>query len=116
MNWARRDRGLHIWLGDFNEWMPRGPIARRLGRYFAGAWLASFPTRRPLLALDRIWVAPSGTATAWSVDRSLLARAASDHLPVRADVTLRPTGPGGDAVAVQSRAPARGRIDHAGAR
>jgi endonuclease/exonuclease/phosphatase family metal-dependent hydrolase len=83
-----RDRTT-ILLGDFNEWRPRArpvrDLDRRLGRIPA---LATFPSRRPLLALDRIWAQPRTHLGAFAVHRTALARVASDHLPLRATVTL----------------------------
>ena len=46
----------------------------------------SFPVLRPLLALDRIWVHPPGALRAVAAHRSPLARRASDHLPVVAEL------------------------------
>jgi endonuclease/exonuclease/phosphatase family metal-dependent hydrolase len=72
-----------VLLGDFNEWFPAGVALRRLhgtlGRALA---VRSFPSRRPVFALDRIWVRPRVALSAFAAHRSLLARVASDHLPV----------------------------------
>jgi endonuclease/exonuclease/phosphatase family metal-dependent hydrolase len=72
-------------LGDVNEWLPMGVVLRlfhaRLGRT---AGPATFPARRPVFALDRIWVQPARALTALGAHATPLARAASDHLPVRA--------------------------------
>ncbi|MCF8033429.1 MAG: endonuclease/exonuclease/phosphatase family protein [Desulfarculaceae bacterium] len=82
-----RQADLEIILGDFNEWRPWAPLLRPLRRSFeSGPRLATFPSRAPLLALDRIWHRPS----AWRAVHRLggepaLARAASDHLPLMAD-------------------------------
>lgn len=76
-------------LGDFNDWLPGRSVAHvlddRLGR---SARRRTFPSRWPLLALDRIWIHPHGTVRDVQVHRSNLARAASDHLPVVAVVEL----------------------------
>jgi endonuclease/exonuclease/phosphatase family metal-dependent hydrolase len=70
-------------MGDFNEWLPVSPrlffLWRVLGRGYARA---SFPAQHPLLALDRIWIAPRGMRRGAGIHRSGLARLASDHLPV----------------------------------
>jgi endonuclease/exonuclease/phosphatase family metal-dependent hydrolase len=87
--------GPTIVVGDFNDWWPRARSVRELAaRFGGGARLATFPARRPLLALDRIWVQPRGAAVHATVHRSPLARVASDHLPVVATVgETRPARP-----------------------
>jgi endonuclease/exonuclease/phosphatase family metal-dependent hydrolase len=75
---------LVIALGDFNEWLPPSWSLAKLRRWF-GRFPAprTFPSRFPVLALDRIWARPSDALVkVWS-HRSPLARVASDHLPVR---------------------------------
>jgi endonuclease/exonuclease/phosphatase family metal-dependent hydrolase len=78
-----------ILFGDMNAWFPLSrPIQalhRRLGTVPA---LATFPSRWPLLALDRIWVRPRNALQSLAVHATPLARAASDHLPVKARITL----------------------------
>ena len=82
---------LVVVLGDFNDWLPGRSAAhvldRRLG---AAARLRSFPSSRPVLPLDRIWIDPVSTLRRTFVHKSPLARRASDHLPVAADLDLRP--------------------------
>ncbi len=78
-----------VLVGDMNEWV-RGagalrPLHRRLGRAPA---LRTFPARRPLLPLDRIWTHPRSRLAALHVHRTPLSRAASDHLPIRAEIDL----------------------------
>jgi len=74
-------------LGDINEWMPLGRPLRwmhaLLGRSPAER---SFPSRWPLLALDRVWARPRHALLALKAHRSPLAALASDHLPVKAIV------------------------------
>jgi endonuclease/exonuclease/phosphatase family metal-dependent hydrolase len=76
-------------LGDFNDWLPGRSVAHvldaRLGR---AARMRSFPSFCPMLSLDRIWAHPASSVQAVRVHRSALARRASDHLPVVADLTL----------------------------
>ena len=83
-----RDRAT-VLLGDFNEWRPRArpvrDLDRRLGRIPA---LATFPSRRPVFALDRIWAQPDAVLSDFVVHRTALARVASDHLPLRATVAF----------------------------
>ncbi|MGY5778399.1 endonuclease/exonuclease/phosphatase family protein [Rhizobium sp. LEGMi135b] len=80
-----------ILLGDLNEW--------RLGdrsslNTFQNAFgplppaVPSFPSTLPLLALDRIMANRRGMISAVEVHDSPLARVASDHLPIKAVVSL----------------------------
>ena len=73
-----------IVLGDFNEPTARGPASRRFAPKLAqaGRW-RTYPSRRPVLPLDRIW---------YSRDLGLVgsrvaaeAGKASDHLPLVAE-------------------------------
>lgn len=80
-----------ILLGDFNEWRPAAPVLRRLEEFFGRPWsVRTYPARYPLLALDRVWVRPMTALRGLRVHVSPLARVASDHLPVRATIDLRP--------------------------
>jgi endonuclease/exonuclease/phosphatase family metal-dependent hydrolase len=78
---------LFVVLGDFNDWLPGRSIAHaldeRLGR---AVRLRTFPSRAPLLSLDRIWVHPRAALASVAVHASALARRASDHLPVVAEL------------------------------
>ena len=49
----------------------------------------SFPSRWPLLALDRVWVRPRPALLALKAHRSRMAERASDHLPVKAIVATQ---------------------------
>ncbi len=86
---AAHEREPLVLIGDFNEWMPGSPSLRRiesaLGRPHA---TRTFPARRPLLALDRVWVKPAERLERSWAHRSALARVASDHLPLVARVAL----------------------------
>src|SRR6185312_2974749 len=79
-----------IVLGDINEWMPLSRPVRwmnsLLGRSVAER---SFPSRWPLLALDRVWVRPRPALLALKAHHSALAAVASDHLPVKAIVATQ---------------------------
>jgi endonuclease/exonuclease/phosphatase family metal-dependent hydrolase len=79
-----------VLLGDMNEWLPAARSLRwlhaRLGR---APGPPTFPARRPALALDRIWVSPGLRLRSLRVHASPLARVASDHLPVRAELVCR---------------------------
>lgn len=80
-------------LGDTNEWFPLGAPLRwfhaRLGRTPARR---TFPSRFPLVALDRVWVRHPTAVVEAHPHASPLARVASDHLPIVATVRL-PRGP-----------------------
>jgi endonuclease/exonuclease/phosphatase family metal-dependent hydrolase len=77
--------GITVLLGDLNEWFLWGRPLRWLHRHFESTPApASFPARRPMFALDRIWVRPRRLLRELAVHASPLARVASDHLPVRA--------------------------------
>ncbi len=70
-------------LGDINEWLPRSRCLSQLDQRFGrSTGKPSFPSRRPFLALDRIWVRPGVALRAFAAHDSRLARVASDHLPV----------------------------------
>ena len=58
-------------------------------RYFdATRAIATFPARRPMLALDRVWAHPGHILRNLEAHRSALARVASDHLPLIATLEL----------------------------
>lgn len=78
-----------IVLGDLNEWLPGSPTLRPLIRVCASAkCAASFPASRPFLALDRILAHGLPPPSLFRAHRSPLARQASDHLPVIAEIDL----------------------------
>ena len=78
-------------MGDLNEW--------RLGKRSALSGLApdfgplhatlpSFPSRFPVLALDRVLGKPHNLISGVELHDTPLARVASDHLPVKASIRL----------------------------
>ena len=76
-------------MGDLNEWR----IDKRSGltgleSIFGNFefFVPSFPSRYPLLALDRILCAPRNRLRNIEVHSSALSRVASDHLPIKAEV------------------------------
>lgn len=80
-----------VMLGDLNEWRPgRRSSLRALEADFADArpGPATFPSRRPLLPLDRILGRPRGLVRGIEPHDSPLARVASDHLPIKARLDL----------------------------
>jgi endonuclease/exonuclease/phosphatase family metal-dependent hydrolase len=86
---ADRHRGPTVLLGDLNEWFLWGRPLRWLHAHFGRPPApATFPARRPVLALDRAWVTPRACLSGIRVHRSPLARLASDHLPIVATLDL----------------------------
>lgn len=80
-----------ILLGDLNEWrVGRRSSLKPLNPDFGPihAAIPSFPSRFPLLALDRILASPHRLISSIEVHDSPLARIASDHLPIKARVDL----------------------------
>lgn len=75
-----------IVMGDVNEWWPNGALSSLNRRFGPALAPRTFPSRFPILRLDRIWVWPSAGLQRYSVFASPTARIASDHLPVRAEV------------------------------
>lgn len=81
--------------GDFNEWRPgraNSPLERLSPLFQTAAAVPSYPSRRPVFPLDRIFGWPDGLIADFGVHDSPLARRASDHLPVKAVVDLKSTG------------------------
>lgn len=83
---ADRDHPV-LMLGDLNEWFwPRRTQRELFGQFDSWTRHASFPSRMPLFALDRILCRPADLlARTWTADQS---RSASDHLPVVAELAL----------------------------
>lgn len=87
------DVDAQILLGDFNEWLPWSRPLRALHRWFVASPTmvrspATFPARKPLLRLDRIWVRPARRLVALRAHSTELSRIASDHLPLVAEIFL----------------------------
>jgi endonuclease/exonuclease/phosphatase family metal-dependent hydrolase len=77
-------------MGDLNEWYLWGRPLRWLHSHFDEMPAAprTFPARRPMFALDRIWASPAGSLRELSRHATPLARVASDHLPLVAEVVV----------------------------
>lgn len=78
-------------MGDLNEWRVRRrsslmPLLPHFGPLEAA--LPSFPSRMPILALDRILASPKELISQIEIHESPLARLASDHLPIKARIDL----------------------------
>ena len=78
--------GTTVVIGDLNEWLGVGRVLRRLPVGFTGRAAASFPSWFPVLSLDGVLVRPAAALTGLRAHRTQLARVASDHLPVLAEV------------------------------
>lgn len=81
-----------VLAGDFNDFPP-GPVTRTLANrlHDVGARIAgraTFPSRRPLLRLDRVYTSRAVTVERVEVARTPLLRAASDHLPLVVDAEV----------------------------
>ncbi|MFC3126997.1 endonuclease/exonuclease/phosphatase family protein [Pseudoroseomonas globiformis] len=89
---GRRPTMPTIMMGDLNEWRPgRRSSLRSLEPLFGGGASfgpASFPSRLPIFALDRILGWPQGMLREVQAHDSPLARVASDHLPLKARMVL----------------------------
>ncbi|MCC6641389.1 MAG: endonuclease/exonuclease/phosphatase family protein [Deltaproteobacteria bacterium] len=82
--------GATILLGDMNAWRQcraTRALDAALGAHSNRAWPPSFPSARPVLALDRIYARGARIVEIRAHDSSA-ARRASDHLPVVARVEL----------------------------
>ena len=78
-----------VLTGDVNEWYLWGRPLRWLHKHFeATPAPATFPAWRPVLSLDRLWTEPANLLAGLRVHRSMLARAASDHLPLVAMLAM----------------------------
>jgi endonuclease/exonuclease/phosphatase family metal-dependent hydrolase len=79
--------------GDFNEWLLWGRPLRWLRRRFSPTpHVRTWPSGRPFLALDRIWVEPGSALVRLYSHISPLARHASDHLPLVAELYVGSDG------------------------
>lgn len=86
---ASSDADLTILCADFNEWLPysavHGVLRQTLGR---SVKRRTFPSRFPMLSLDRVYAAPQDAIVAVTAVNNAQTRLASDHLPVVADFEL----------------------------
>lgn len=80
-----------VLVGDLNEWrLGKRSSLRSLEPAFgpAHAIVPSFPSRFPVLALDRVMVRPHNLLADVQAHDTALARIASDHLPIRAVIRM----------------------------
>ena len=91
-----------ILLGDFNS-LPGSKPHRLLSRHLrdvrqlvkSSRRLRTFPTAFPVLAVDHIFVSGALQPLRAAVHRTAVARVASDHFPLLAELRFRPTESGG---------------------
>lgn len=78
-----------VMAGDFNDWIWRGSVQHAIHRVLpARTWHRTFPSWLPLIRLDRIYCKPhDALAGSWT---DAAASAISDHLPVFAEIKVRP--------------------------
>lgn len=99
---AEADDTPTLLLGDLNEWRP-GPRSslRALDRDFGPVDIGppTFPSRLPILSLDRILCRPQGLLSGLAAHQTPLARVASDHLPLTAQLDLAAARPAAMAAA-----------------
>jgi len=80
---------ISVLLGDLNEWLLWGRPLRWLRRHFSPApHPRTYPARFPLFALDRIWVHPRAALNTIGIHNNPATRIASDHLPLKAMLSL----------------------------
>lgn len=87
--------GAKLVLGDFNEWLTRGPVTRTLGEKLHSVDLRNHLRRRrtypgvfPVLHLDHIYYTGRLDITSIELPRTRTALVASDHLPLVANVEI----------------------------
>jgi endonuclease/exonuclease/phosphatase family metal-dependent hydrolase len=74
-------------MGDFNQWSDRGALSEfAFHHHRLVKTPPSFHSRKPVARLDRIIVSHNITVNAADVHNSALAKLASDHLPLWADL------------------------------
>ena len=90
LNHPQMNAGPSVLLGDMNAWRKcKGSkqLEENFNLHHNVDWPASFPSVRPMLALDRIYVRHASVLDVRNHD-SMAARKASDHLPVIAEVKI----------------------------
>lgn len=86
----RQQGDIILLMGDLNDWLPRSAVRHAIKSFFGTARKPrTFPSRWPVLALDRIHVHPADRVLSLRPFKTPLARVASDHLPVLARIDLR---------------------------
>ena len=83
-----RPHPLTVLLGDFNIFGPERRTLTRIGAPRQLPKLRTFPARRPIMSLDRVWTIPNDPLVETRVHRTTLSRIASDHLPIVGEIDL----------------------------
>jgi endonuclease/exonuclease/phosphatase family metal-dependent hydrolase len=81
-----------IIVGDMNEWRLKNRSALDLFKHHfdeVSQNLPSYPSRLPLLPLDRLFISPGLRSEGMSVVDTPLTRLASDHLPLTAKLSFQ---------------------------
>ncbi len=97
-----------VLMGDMNEWRRErrsalSAFAPRFGP--PGVGVPSFPAYFPVLALDRILARPGAVLGGVEAHNTPLARRASDHLPIKARITLGAAAPRPAGLLMQGTSP-----------
>lgn len=80
-SWDEQAR--YVLMGDLNEWFLWGRPLRHLHRYFDETQaVPTYPSGRPVFALDRLWAHPASMLRELKAHVSPLSRVASDHVPL----------------------------------
>ena len=80
---------ISILMGDLNEWYLWGRPLRWLHQHFdKSIAIPTFPSRFPVLALDRIWVEPKTCLHTVTPYNTRITKKASDHLPLKAELII----------------------------
>ena len=79
-------------LGDFNEWSARGGTETLGPAFHTHAPGLSFPASRPVARLDRVALGQGAHLADAGTHDTALARTASDHLPIWANIRISPVG------------------------
>jgi len=98
-DWIGRCQPPYAVVGDLNS-LPHGSVYRSFAARLSDAHLAgtqgrpapTFPSRRPMLRIDHIFVSDDIEVTSAEVVRSPLTRVASDHLPLIAQLRIPAEG------------------------
>ncbi|MEM1042037.1 MAG: endonuclease/exonuclease/phosphatase family protein [Bacteroidota bacterium] len=93
LNHPHFDGGPAVLMGDMNAWR-KNPASRTLDsfaeRHNNLAWPPSYPSPRPLMALDRVY-ARNARIEDLHAHETAASRQASDHLPIVGTVVLDPS-------------------------
>ena len=90
-----RSQNPAVLMGDLNEWRVKAGSLREFGPSFDVLDCGrSFHSRRPMASLDRIMHCDRLSPRAQGVHHSALAKMASDHLPVWAELAIAEGGNG----------------------